>query len=66
VCEAEKYLADCVLEHQATLLELWRHRVEAANQRLLSADLNVGRIHTERKKSGIAMFTQSEGTTVSL
>jgi len=66
VCEAEKQLADCVLEYHTSLLNLWRHRAEAANFRLLTADLNVGRIHMERKKSGIATFTHSDSTSVSL
>ncbi|KAG2737452.1 hypothetical protein P692DRAFT_20761717, partial [Suillus brevipes Sb2] len=63
VCEAEKHLADCILEHQMTLLNLWH---QAANSRLLTADLNVGRMHMERKKNGIAAFTHSEFTAVSL
>ncbi|KAG1768594.1 hypothetical protein EV702DRAFT_1049975 [Suillus placidus] len=60
VCEAEKHLADCILEHQAILLNLWRSHVEAANCRLSNADLNVGHMHMERKKNGIAAFTLSD------
>ncbi|KAG0697059.1 hypothetical protein DFH29DRAFT_878938 [Suillus ampliporus] len=37
-----------------------RKCAEAANSQLLRADLNVGRIHMERKKDGIAAFTHSE------
>lgn len=66
VCKAEKHLADCILEHQVTLLDIWRHRAQAANSRLLTTDLNVGHIHLERKKNGIATFTHSEPTMVSL
>ncbi|KAG0697851.1 hypothetical protein DFH29DRAFT_1003403 [Suillus ampliporus] len=36
------------------------HRVEVANCHLLNADLNVGHMHMERKKSGIAAFTRSD------
>ncbi|KAG2047746.1 hypothetical protein BDR06DRAFT_976514 [Suillus hirtellus] len=60
VCEAEKHLADCILEHQSILLDLWRHHVEVANCHLLNADLNIGRMHMECKKSGIAAFTHSD------
>ncbi|KAG2738996.1 hypothetical protein P692DRAFT_20756764, partial [Suillus brevipes Sb2] len=60
VCEAKKHLADCILEHQTMLLNLWWQRAEAANSRLLTADLNVGRMHMECKKDGIAAFTNSE------
>jgi hypothetical protein len=60
VCEAEKHLADCILEHQSILLDLWRRRAEVANCHLLNADLNVGRMHMERKKSGIAAFARSD------
>ncbi|KAG2030952.1 hypothetical protein BDR03DRAFT_1033421 [Suillus americanus] len=45
-----------------TLLNLWRHCAEAANSWLLTADLNVGRMHMERKKNGIVAFTHSEST----
>jgi hypothetical protein len=47
VCEAKKHLANCMLKHQMTLLNLWRHHAEAANSQLLTADLNVGRMHME-------------------
>ncbi|KAG0692005.1 hypothetical protein DFH29DRAFT_883260 [Suillus ampliporus] len=60
VCEAEKHLADCILEHQAILLSLWRHCAEVANCHLLNADLYVGCMHMERKKSGIAAFARSD------
>ncbi|KAG2158272.1 uncharacterized protein EDB93DRAFT_1334662 [Suillus bovinus] len=60
VCKAEKYLADCILEHQSILLDLWRHHAEVANCHLLNADLNVGHMHMERKKSGIAAFAHSD------
>ncbi|KAG1853678.1 hypothetical protein F4604DRAFT_1686264 [Suillus subluteus] len=59
VCEAEKHLANCILEHQSILLDLWCHRVDVANCHLLNADLNVGRMHMERK-SGIAAFAHSD------
>ncbi|KAG2123728.1 hypothetical protein DEU56DRAFT_923925 [Suillus clintonianus] len=62
VCEAEKHLADCIIEHQVTLLNIWCRRAEVANFRLLTADLNVGRLHMEQKKSGILTFTHTEGT----
>ncbi|KAG2740563.1 hypothetical protein P692DRAFT_20753130, partial [Suillus brevipes Sb2] len=51
VCQAQKALADCTLEHHMVLVDLYRRRVEAANMRLLTADLNVGRMHIERKKA---------------
>jgi hypothetical protein len=41
------------------LVDLYHRRVEAANMRLLTADLNVGRMHIERKKSGIPTFVGS-------
>ncbi|KAG0693142.1 hypothetical protein DFH29DRAFT_1007610 [Suillus ampliporus] len=43
-----------------------RKCAEAANSQLLRADLNVGRIHMERKKDGIAAFTHSEFMAVNL
>ncbi|KAG2739718.1 hypothetical protein P692DRAFT_20754923, partial [Suillus brevipes Sb2] len=60
VCEAEKHLADCILEHQSILLDLWRRHAEVANCHLLNVDLNVGRMHMECKKSGIAAFARSD------
>jgi hypothetical protein len=57
VCQAQKYLADCLLEHHQILIHLYRRRAEAASARLLLADLNVGRMHTERRRSGITAFT---------
>lgn len=58
VCQAQKHLADCLLEQYQILIHISRRRAEAANQRLLLADLNVGRMHSERRrKSGITMFT---------
>ncbi|KAG0696399.1 hypothetical protein DFH29DRAFT_1004622 [Suillus ampliporus] len=66
VREAEKHLADCILAHQSVILNIWRQRVQAANSRLLTAELNVGHLHTERKKIGISMCmtrSHSEGTT---
>ncbi|KAG1809846.1 uncharacterized protein HD556DRAFT_1302269 [Suillus plorans] len=36
------------------------HHAEVANCHLLNADLNVGRMHMEHKKSGIAAFTRSD------
>ncbi|KAG2119479.1 uncharacterized protein F5147DRAFT_766970 [Suillus discolor] len=59
VCQAQNALADCTLEHHMVLVDLYRHRVEAANMCLLTADLNVGRMHIERKKSGISTFVGS-------
>ncbi|KIK33926.1 hypothetical protein CY34DRAFT_98810, partial [Suillus luteus UH-Slu-Lm8-n1] len=59
VCQAQKALVDCTLEHHMVLVDLYRRRVEAANMRLLTADLNVGRMHIERKKSGILTFVGS-------
>ncbi|KAG0692529.1 hypothetical protein DFH29DRAFT_1008509 [Suillus ampliporus] len=59
VCQAQKALADCILEHHMVLLDLYRHRVEAANTHLLTANLNVGRMHVEREKIGIATFVGS-------
>ncbi|KAG1868326.1 hypothetical protein DFJ58DRAFT_723587 [Suillus subalutaceus] len=55
VCEAEKYLADCILAHQSVLLDVWRQRAQAANSHLLVAELNVGRLHMERKKFCVSM-----------
>ncbi|KAG0700897.1 hypothetical protein DFH29DRAFT_1000702 [Suillus ampliporus] len=66
VCEAEKHLADRIIEHQVTLLNIWCHRTEVANFHLLMVDLNVGRLHMERKKSGILTFTHIEGTAAKL
>ncbi|KAG2046508.1 hypothetical protein BDR06DRAFT_977432 [Suillus hirtellus] len=40
------------------LVDLYHHRVEAANMRLLTANLNVGHMHIERKKSGIPTFPE--------
>ncbi|KAG2143610.1 hypothetical protein DEU56DRAFT_910741 [Suillus clintonianus] len=58
VCQAQKHLADCVLEHDQILTCISRRRAEAANMRLLLADLNVGRVHSERRrKNGITMLT---------
>ncbi|KAG2355569.1 hypothetical protein BDR07DRAFT_1381436 [Suillus spraguei] len=62
VCKAEKHLANCIIEHQVMLLNIWCHRVEVANFRLLMVDLNVGHLHMERKKSSILTFIHSEGT----
>lgn len=59
VCQAQKVLADCTLEHHMVLVDLYRRRVEAANMCLLMADLNVGCMHIERKKSGISTFVGS-------
>ncbi|KAG2369064.1 hypothetical protein BDR07DRAFT_1477382 [Suillus spraguei] len=50
VCKAKKYLADCILAHQSVILNIWRQRVQVTNSCLLMAELNVGRLHTERKK----------------
>jgi hypothetical protein len=69
VCEAKKHLADCILAHQSVILDIWHQCVQAANSRLLTAELNVGRLHTERKKIGISMSmtrSHSDGTTVSI
>ncbi|KAG0705580.1 hypothetical protein DFH29DRAFT_996661 [Suillus ampliporus] len=58
VCQAQKHLADCLLEHQQILIHISRRRAEAARQRLLLANLNVGRMHSERRrKNGITVFT---------
>jgi hypothetical protein len=59
VCQAQKALADCTLEHHMVLVDLYRRHVEAANMRLLTANLNVGRMHIEREKSGIPTFVGS-------
>ncbi|KAG0694631.1 hypothetical protein DFH29DRAFT_1006150 [Suillus ampliporus] len=59
VCQAQKALADCILEHHMVLLDLYRRRVEAANTRLLTANLNIRCMHVERKKIGIATFVGS-------
>lgn len=69
VCEAKKHLADCILAHQSVILDIWRQRAQATNSRLLTAELNVGRLHTEWKKIGISMSmtrSHSDGTTVSI
>ncbi|KAG2153433.1 uncharacterized protein EDB93DRAFT_1248706 [Suillus bovinus] len=58
VCRAQKYLADCLLEQYKILIHISHCRAEAPNQHLLLADLNVGHMHSERRrKSGITMFT---------
>jgi hypothetical protein len=41
------------------LVDLYCCHVEAANMCLLMADLNVGRMNIERKKSGIPTFVGS-------
>jgi len=69
VYEAKKHLADCILAHQSVILDIWRQHVQAANSDLLTAELNVGRLHTERKKISISMSMtrgHSDGTTVSI
>ncbi|KAG2146497.1 uncharacterized protein EDB93DRAFT_1104279 [Suillus bovinus] len=50
VCQAQKALVDCTLELHMVLVDLYCRHVEAANMRLLTADLNIGRMHIERKK----------------
>jgi hypothetical protein len=45
VCQAQKYLADCLLEHHQILINISRLRTEAANEHLLLADLNVGHMY---------------------
>ncbi|KAG2031369.1 hypothetical protein BDR03DRAFT_1016201 [Suillus americanus] len=58
VCQAQKHLADRLLEHHQILIHISHHRAEAANQCLLLADLNIGCMHSERqRKNGITMFT---------
>ncbi|KIK31593.1 hypothetical protein CY34DRAFT_103067 [Suillus luteus UH-Slu-Lm8-n1] len=56
VCQAQKDLADSILEHHIVLTNLHRRRVEAANMRLMTADLDVGRMHIERRRNGIPTF----------
>ncbi|KAG1784908.1 uncharacterized protein HD556DRAFT_1314703 [Suillus plorans] len=64
--EQEEDYSDLALEaartrrkHHMVLMDLHHRCVEVANMRLLTANLNVGRIHVERKKSGIATFIGS-------
>ncbi|KAG1849722.1 hypothetical protein F4604DRAFT_1934738 [Suillus subluteus] len=55
VCKAKKYLAGCILAHQSALLDVWHQRAQAANSRLLVAELSIGRLHMEWKKFGVSM-----------
>ncbi|KAG1896303.1 uncharacterized protein F5891DRAFT_1193328 [Suillus fuscotomentosus] len=55
VCEAEKYLANCILAHQLVILSIWHQHIQAASSHLLTAELEVGHLHTEWKKIGISM-----------
>ncbi|KAG1895265.1 uncharacterized protein F5891DRAFT_1194322 [Suillus fuscotomentosus] len=58
VCQAQKHLADCLLKQHKILIHISHRRAEAANQRLLLANLNVRHMHSEcRRKGGITMFT---------
>jgi hypothetical protein len=59
ICQAQKHLADCILEHHEILTHLCHRRAEDANTRLLLADLNVGRLHLERRKDGIAAYIKT-------
>lgn len=56
ICQAQKDLADSILEHHIVLTNLHLRRVEAANMRLLTADLDVGRMHIERRRNGVPTF----------
>jgi hypothetical protein len=53
VCQAQKALADSILEHHIVLTNLHCRHVEAANMQLLTADLDVGRMHIEWRRNGV-------------
>ncbi|KAG1717661.1 hypothetical protein EDD22DRAFT_856020 [Suillus occidentalis] len=59
ICQAQKHLADCILEHHEILTHLCHRHAEDANTHLLLADLNVGRLHLERRKDGIAAYIKT-------
>ncbi|KAG2047505.1 hypothetical protein BDR06DRAFT_1013805 [Suillus hirtellus] len=66
VYKAKKHLANCILAHQSVILDIWCQHIQAVNSDLLMVELNVGHLHTERKKISISMsmtWGHSDGTT---